>query len=228
MAIASPVVLSSILNLSSGVIALLVSYYAFRARRVVETSVLNAFSFGFMLLGAALVVEAVIGLSLGLTAAEAVRVRVFDLLENLAYLVLQVIALAIIAVGYYRTVYGKPGAETPGLSGLLVYATTVAQRSKLTGLLGLLFYLYMGLEFAILFVLIFIVFHCLLVYSNNHDSSSLLVLLGFALIFLAHVVVLQSLLNISGSEYLIATAVQSGGFLSLLAFVIRSGRIGST
>jgi hypothetical protein len=215
-------------DLISGIIALLVSYYAFQARRWIERSVLSAISFGFMLLGAALLVEAVTTLSLGITAAQASRLRTFELLENLAYLILQVVALGVIAVGYARATYGS-GVQAVAKSGVAVYAVkAVAKPARLAGLALVLFYLFLGLEFVILLVLIFIIFQGLLIYTKNRDDSSLLVLLGFALIFVAHLVVLSSILNISGTQYLVAAVVQFLGFLSLLTFAIRSGRIGST
>ena len=216
-------------DLLSGIIALLVSYYAFQARRWIESSVLSAISFGFMLLGAALLVEVVTTLSLGITAAEASRLRTFELLENLAYLILQVVALAVIAVGYGRATFGKGNLPAAAPSGVVAYAVAAAAKTaKLAGLALVLYYLFLGLEFVILLVLIFIMFQGFLIYSKNRDNSSLLVLLGFALIFVAHAVVLNSILAISGAEYLVAATVQFLGFLSLLAFVIRSGRVGST
>jgi hypothetical protein len=215
-------------DLFSGIIALLVSYYAFQARRLIESSVLSAISFGFMLLGAALLVEGVTTISLGLTAASVSRLRAFELLENLAYLILQVVALVIIAVGYAQATFGRRNTLADVVSGLAVYATKATKPAKLVGLALLLYYLFLGLEFIILLILVFIIFQGLLIYSKSRDSSSLLVLLGFALIFVAHVVVLNSILAISGIEYLVAATVQFLGFLSLLVFVIRSGRIGST
>jgi hypothetical protein len=215
-------------DLLSGIIALLVSYYAFQARRWIESSVLSAISFGFMLLGAALLVEVVTTLSLGITAAEAARGRTFELLENLAYLILQVVALAVIAVGYARSTYGT-GAPAAASSGVAAYAVNAVSRpARLVGLALVLYYLFLGLEFVILLVLTFIIFQGLLIYTKNRDNSSLLVLLGFSLIFVAHLVVLSSILNISGTQYLVAAAIQFLGFLSLLAFVVRSGRIGPT
>jgi hypothetical protein len=220
-------------DLLGGVIALLVSFYAFQARRWIESSVLNAISFGFMLLGAALLVEAVTTLSLGITVAQATRLRTFELLENLAYLILQVVALVVIAVGYARTTYGSSSLQAAAPAGIIAYAVktavkTASKPAKLVGLALTLYYLFLGLEFVILFVLIFIMFQGFLIYARSRDNSSLLVLLGFALIFVAHVVVLNSILAISGTEYLLAATVQFLGFLSLLAFVIRSGRVGST
>lgn len=214
-------------DLFSGIIALLVSYYAFQARRLIDSSVLSAISFGFMLLGAALLVEGVTTISLGLTAASASRLRTFELLENLAYLVLQVAALLVIAIGYAEATFGARNLLAEAASGFVVYATK-AKAAKLVGLALLLYYLFLGLEFVILLILVFIMFEGFLIYSRGRDNSSLLVLLGFALIFVGHVVVLHSILAISGTEYLVAAAVQFLGFLSLLAFVIRSGRIGST
>jgi hypothetical protein len=214
-------------DLFSGIIALLVSYYAFQARRLIDSSVLNAISFGFMLLGAALLVEVVTTISLGLTIASASRLRTFELLENLGYLILQVAALLVIAVGYARATFGAGSLLAEAVSGFVVYATK-AKAAKLVGLALLLYYLFLGLEFVILLILVFIMFEGFLIYAKGRDNASLLVLLAFALIFVGHVVVLHSILAISGTEYLVAAAVQFLGFLSLLAFVIRSGRIGPT
>jgi hypothetical protein len=216
-------------DLISGIIALLVSYYAFQTRRLVESSVLSAISFGFMLLGAALLVEAVTTLSVGLTAADVTELKTVELLENLAYLALQVVALGVIAIGYARTAYGKRDLSTAALSGVVAFAATAATTSaRLAGMKLLLYYLFVGFEFVILLLLVFIIFQGFLIYSKGRAKSSLLVLLGFALIFVAHLVVLNSILAVSGVEYAFAAAVQFLGFLSLLAFVIRSGRIGST
>jgi hypothetical protein len=217
-------------DLVSGVIALLVSYYAFQARRLVESSVLSAISFGFMLLGAALVVEAVITLSLGITAADVTKLRTFELLEDLAYLILQVVALAAIAIGYARTAYGRTrDLPTAALSGVVAFAVTATTKAaKLAGLKLLLYYTFLGLEFVILLALVFIMFQGFLIYSRSRERFSLLVLLAFALIFVAHLVVLRSILEVSGLEYAVGAAIQFLGFLSLLAFVIRSARVGST
>lgn len=211
-------------DLVSGIIALLVSYYAFRARRFIRSGVLSALSFGFMLLGAALLVEVVTNLSLGLTAADASRLRTFDLLENLAYLVLQLVAFMTIAVSYARTAYGDGGLSMGALAALAVANTRPA---RLVGLALVLYYLFLGLEFAVLLALIFIIFQGFLVYTRSRESSSLLVMLAFALMFVGHAVVLRSILDISSVEYLLAAAIQFLGFLSLLAFVVRSGRVGS-
>lgn len=225
----SNLALSVVFNLSSGIIALLVSYYAFQTRRLIESSVLRALSFGFMLLGAALLVEVVTTLSLGVTAAELSRFRLVELLEDLGYLILQVVALVVIAIGYAQATYGGKGPSAGAIPGFVVYAAKAAAKSaKLAGLALLLFYAFLGLEFVILLVLVFIMFQAFLIYSKNRDDSSLLVLLAFAFMFVGHAVVLRSVLEISGVEYLVAAAVQFLGFLSLLAFVVRSGRVGST
>ena len=107
------------------------------------------------------------------------------------------------------------GCWVAAKTGVVVYAVkAVAKPAKLAGLALVLFYLFLGLEFVILLVLIFIIFQGLLIYTKNRDDSSLLVLLGFALIFVAHLVVLSSILDISGTQYLVAAAVQFVGFLS--------------
>jgi hypothetical protein len=217
------------LDLLSGIIALLVSYYAFRVMRVVQSGVLSAISFGFMLLGAALLVEVLTSLSLGLTAANVRELKTVEIFENLVYLLLQVLALGVIAFGYTRTAFGKRDLPAAALSGVVGFAVTAASRTaRLEGLKLALYNSFLGLEFVVLFLLLFIIFSGLLVYTKSRSSSSLLVLVGFALIFAAHLVVLNSIFAVSGVEYAEAAAIQFLGFLSLLAFVIRSGRVGST
>jgi len=223
--LAEALALAAAFNLLSGIIALLVSYYAFNARRVIENSLLSALSFGFMFLGGGLIVEVVIALAIGHTAADVSKLRALYLLENLAYLVLQVAAFLSISIGYAQATYGKKGMPAAALSSVVAYAVT-ASKAKPDVLKTDLYYAFIGLEFVILLLLVFIIFEGVLVYSKSRQTSSFLVLLAFALIFVAHVVVLHSILDVSGVEYALAAAIQSFGFLSLLAFAIGSVRVG--
>jgi hypothetical protein len=54
---------------------------------------------------------------------------------------------------------------------------------------------------------------------------SLLVLSGFSLIFVAHLIMLASSLFPSAQLFTAGAVVQFGGFLSLLVFLLNSGRV---
>ncbi len=93
-------VLIFVFNLLSGIVALLVSYYAFRFNRLVENSVLRYVSLGFALLGVGLVAEAGISVFIGVNLVELFVVRRIGVLANAAFLVLQLLAYLVFALGY--------------------------------------------------------------------------------------------------------------------------------
>jgi hypothetical protein len=205
----------------SALVALLTSYYAYKANRLVASSVLWAISIGFMLLGFGLVVDA--GTSLisgrtlveitGRTAGESFSDRVLTLFASVTYLTLQMVAYLIIAIGYARSTYGRQ---------LSTVAPAAAVGSTLLSL-----YTYSILSyFVTLILLAFIVFQGLLLRSGHAGRFSGMVLLAFVLIFVAHCVLLVSVLVLGSGLYLIGTAIQFLGFLSLLIFVLRSEVVG--
>ena len=205
----------------SALVALLTSYYAYRANRFVSSSVLWAISIGFMLLGFGLVVDA--GTSLisgrtlveitGRTAGESFSDRVLTLFASLTYLTLQMVAYLIIAIRYGRSTYGHQ---------LSTAAPAAVVASTLVSL-----YAYSILSyFVTLILLALIVFQGLLLRSGRVGRVSGMVLLAFILIFAAHCVLLVSVLVLGPGLFLIGTAVQFLGFLSLLIFVVRSEVVG--
>jgi hypothetical protein len=89
------------------------------------------------------------------------------------------------------------------------------------------YYLFAFTQVAVVLLLIFIIFQGVVIYLRGRSTPALLVLASFVLVFLAHVVMLYSGLYLSGALYLLASGIQLGGFVALLAFLIKSGRIGS-
>ena len=218
---ASGAIITFSLNIMSALVALLTSYYAYRANRFVSSSVLWAISIGFMLLGFGLVVDA--GTSLisgrtlveitGRTAGESFSDRVLTLFASLTYLTLQMVAYLIIAIRYGRSTYGHQ---------LSTAAPAAVVASTLVSL-----YAYSILSyFVTLILLALIVFQGLLLRSGRAGRVSGMVLLAFILIFAAHCVLLVSVLVLGPGLFLIGTAVQFLGFLSLLIFVVRSEVVG--
>ena len=211
------------LNIMNALVALLTSYYAYKANRFVSSSVLWAISIGFMLLGIGLVIDA--GTSLisgrtlvditGRTAGESFSDRVLTLLASLTYLTLQMVAYLVIAIGYARSTYGRPPSAAAAAPAAVVGATLLSLYS-----FSILSY------FVTVILLAFVVFQGLLLRSGHAGKLSGMVLLAFALIFAAHCVLLVSVLVLGSGLFLIGAAVQFLGFLSLLIFVVRSEVVG--
>jgi len=219
--LASGALITFCLNIMSALVALLTSYYAYKANRFVSSSVLWAISIGFMLLGFGLVIDA--GTSLisgrtlvditGRTAGESFSDRVLTLLASLTYLTLQMVAYLVIAIGYARSTYGRQlGTAAPAAA---VGATLVSLYT-----FSILSY------FVTLILLAFVVFQGLLLRSGRGGRLSWMVLIAFLLIFAAHCVLLVSVLVLGPGLFLVGTAIQFLGFLSLLIFVVRSEVIG--
>jgi hypothetical protein len=201
------------LNVVSGIVALLTSYYAFKVSALVKNSILRGISIGFMLLGVGLIVDAGTSLVTGRLLVEFPSDRTLVLLASFTYLTVQMVAYLVIAIGYARTTYGSRAvAAAP-----LVLAGAAAQ-----GLYGFSLLSY----FVALVLLAFVVFQGFLLRSGREHGFSGTVLLAFVLILVAHFILLLSVLTIGTGLYLIGTGVQFLGFVSLLIFVVRSEVVG--
>jgi hypothetical protein len=197
------------LNILSAVVALLTSYYAYRFNRLVENSVLGAISIGFMLLGVGLGVDAGTSLLTGRLLVEFPADRAIVLLASFTYLTVQMAAYLVIALGYARAVYGR-GAKA-------------AVPAVFAGLAASLYAFSVLSYFVAMVLLAFVVFQGVLLRSGKGGRFSSMVLLAFGLILAAHVILLLSVLTAGTGLFLVGTAVQFLGFISLLAFVVRSG-----
>jgi hypothetical protein len=207
--LASGALITFCLNILSALVALLTSYYAYKVHRLVPNSLLWAISVGFMFLGVGLVVDAGTSLITGRTLVESFSDRVLTLFASLTYLTIQMVAYLIMAAGYARAAYGSQAKTAAPLA---------LAGSAVMGLYG-----YSLLSYFVAFVLLaFIVFQGLLLRSGEKRGLSGMVLLAFVLIFAAHFVLLVSVLVLGPGLFLIGTAVQFLGFLSLLVFVVRS------
>jgi len=211
---AASAVVTFSLNILSAIVALLTSYFAYRFSRLVDNSVLKAISVGFMLLGIGLIVDAGTSLVSGKTLVESFAGRELILLASFTYLTVQMVAYVVIAVGYAFSAYGKRiGNVAP-----VVLAGAAA--------LGL--YRFSLVSYFVTFILLaFVVFQGFLIHSRGRTRFSSIVLLGFSLILVAHFVLLVSVLTLGSGLFLIGTGVQFLGFVSLLAFVVRSEAVGA-
>jgi hypothetical protein len=201
------------LNILSALVALFTSYYAYKVNRLVENSVLRAISIGFMLLGIGLTVDAGTSLVSGKVLVESFADRLVILLATFTYLAVQMVSYLIIAVGYAQVAYGGRAKTLAPIA--LAGAAVVSLRE-----FSLLSY------FVALILLAFIVFQGVLLRSSDEHKFSAMVLLAFVLVLVAHVILLVSVATLGTGLFVIGTAVQFFGFLSLLVFVVRSEVIG--
>ncbi len=200
------------LNICSAFVALLTSYYAYRSNRMVRSPILGGINVGFMLLGIGLAVDAGTSLVTGRLLVEFPAEITVSFMASFSYLTLQMAAYLVMAGSYARAVYGKPGSAAPvilaGAAALGLYRFSLVS------------------YFVSVILLSFIVFQGLLLRSGGRSRFSAMVLLAFGLILIAHAVLLFSVLVLGSGLFVIGTGVQFFGFLSLLAFVVRSEVVG--
>lgn len=213
---------NSLLQLASGIVALSVSFTAFRYMKLVENDILRFLSFGFMLLGIGLIFGASLMLLLSFNVGKIAEDIELVYVATVSYLVLQALAYFSFAVGYARGAYGNVKEE---MASTLFFASsmTLPRLPKSYLLLGT--HINAALQLLILILLAFVIFQGALIYSRSKGMFSLLVLSGFSLIFIAHAIMLASSLFPSTQLFTFGAVVQFGGFLSLLIFLLNSGRV---
>ncbi|MGA2665260.1 MAG: hypothetical protein ABSF83_09980 [Nitrososphaerales archaeon] len=220
----------SVLNVLSGAVAFLISYYAYKNNRLVGSVLLRYISMGFLLLGFGLFLQAATERIVSVTAIEAARVRDLSLVAFLVYTAIQLLAYSIFAWGYGLTFFSRPpakdteGAAATALPALVMAATNPITRKILEGIVVVLA-IYLASQAAIVVLLLLIVFHGVRVFSQTKSNLSLMVLFGFVLIFVAHVLILLAGLTLGATLNLIGNTVEFCGFVSLLFFLYWSGRV---
>jgi hypothetical protein len=212
---------NSILTLLGGLVALAVSYYAYRYGRITSSGFLRILSLGFMLLGVGLLAQASAFLTFGLKSTNISDRGAFVYETTFVFLALQAVAFMMILISYARRSQGAPkAAAEPSALGVL----------QVTGIpASLLLFGTHVFEFGELILVVLlglIVFQGLLVFDHNRSAGSLMVLGSFSLLLVTHVAKLSASLFGSGVLYLVGDIVQLLGFLLLLLFVIRSGPSG--
>ncbi len=205
------------LNVLSAVVAFLTSYNASRFNKLADNPLLRSIALGFMLLGVGLLAEAATSISLGQTLVDILASKILAVIETFAYLTIQMVGYLVFAVGYAYLAFGRSGKVAAAAVAAIVGPRVV----EVAGL-----YRYAILSyFVVLVLLAFIVFQGVLIHARTSSRFSLFVLLAFVLIFVAHVLLLVSVIALAGVLFLVGNAVQFLGFVSLLVFLLRSGRV---
>lgn len=214
----------SLLNLVSGAVALLISYYAYKNNRLVGSILLRYISIGFLLLGVGLLFQAVTEIVIRETAIEAVKARGIELVAFLVYTALQLIAYAVFAWGYgLSSFFSQNAAKVVALPASLLAPDALTRRALEYTVFVLA--VYIGSQAAIVVLLFLIVYHGVRVFSQTHSNLSLMVLFGFILIFVAHILMLASALAVNDTVFLIGNTIEVCGFVSLLFFLYWSGHV---
>jgi len=214
--------LEALLNFLSAVAAISVSYYAFRANRLVDSSLLRYICLGFMLLGVGLASEGLVQLVTGMTAVDAARFSSLRLLDFLFFTALQLVAYFIFAWGYALSAFGKP--RQLAVAAPIAFVTTSKELRAFVFSLGVFLLSQLG----IIILMLFVVVQGLFVYSRSPNKFALTVLVGFVMIFVAHIVLFSSVIFLSAPLYLVGEVVQFAGFCAFLYFLYTSGHVVSS
>jgi len=186
----------------SGIIALMVTYYATKAYRLTGQKRLSDLSTGFLVLSAGMFGR-VIGTWYFL-AREPSNV-VFGIV-TVAYGVSRIMAYIIFVIST-RSAHREPQVqETAGISMLLM-ATFLVDPS---------------LEIIAILVLVVVVLQAILNYMTTRSKFAWYVLVGFVLILMSHIMMAQVI--VAPGLYLLSQGAQLLGFLSLLVMLYQAGR----
>ena len=213
----------SVLNVLSGAVALLISYYAYKNNRLVGSILLRYISIGFLLLGFSLFLQAGTANVVAATALDALKVRGEELVAFIVYTALQLIDYAVFAWGYGLSFFSRATSKSPAIPSVLAGTTTLAKKLLETSVFVAAVYLVS--QAAIVVLLFLIVYHGVRVFSHTHSNLSLMVLFGFALILVAHIVTLTAALTVGANLNLVGNTIEFCGFVSLLFFLYWSARV---
>ncbi|MCL4519708.1 MAG: hypothetical protein M1587_10995 [Thaumarchaeota archaeon] len=218
-------------DVMSGIVALLVSYYAFHYNRLIENQTLKFISLGFMLLGIGLLAESSVQTLVVYGFGDIVTERVLAIGTTAIYNFLEVTAYFVFALGYIRAAFTTQTKET-ALTGTMVASLIPLAIAPGNARLHEMFLLTREISLvstvlSIVF-LSMVVFQGVLVYAQSRNRLALLVLMSFGLILISNGLAFGWSIFSIVYWYLLSTAVQFAGFLSLLLFILWRGRIGST
>jgi hypothetical protein len=119
------------LNILSGAVALLISYYAYKNNRLVDSILLRYISAGFLLLGVSLFLQAGTENLVNVTAIEALRTRGLELVAFLLYTGLQLVAYGVFAWGYGLSFFSRSTSKSTAIPAILATTTSTVTRRLL-------------------------------------------------------------------------------------------------
>ncbi len=186
----------------SGIIALMVTYYATKAYRLTGQKRLSDLSTGFLVLSAGMFGR-VIGTWYFLVREPSVVV--FGIV-TVAYGVSRIMAYIIFVIST-RPAHREPQEQDSAGISMLLMATFLVDSS---------------LEIVAILVLVVVVLQAILNYMTTRSKFARYVLVGFVLILMSHIMMAQ--VHVAPGLYLLSQGAQFLGFLSLLVMLYQAGR----
>jgi hypothetical protein len=194
--------LDLLFEMISGIIALMVTYYATKAYRLTGQKRLSDLSTGFLVLSAGMFGR-VIGTWYFL-AREPSNV-VFGIV-TVAYGVSRIMAYIIFVIST-RPAHRKPQEQGNAGISMLLMATFLVDPA---------------LEIVAILVLVIVVLQAILNYMTTRSKFARYVLVGFVLILMSHIMMAQ--VTVAPGFYLLSQGAQLLGFLSFLVMLYQAGR----
>jgi hypothetical protein len=191
----------------SGIIALLITYYATKAYKLTGQKRLSDLSTGFLVLSTGMFGR-VIGTLYFMQLGEENQSLILAIV-TIAYGASRIMAYILFAISTRPTHYrqGQEQHDADGI-GLMLLATFLVDPS---------------LEVIAILVLVVVVLQAILNYMSTRSKFARYVLIGFFLLLLSHIWMVQVSAAAPG-YYLMSQAAQLLGFLSLLVMLIKAGR----
>lgn len=191
----------------SGIIALMVTYYATKAYRLTGQKKLSDLSTGFLVLSAGMFGR-VVGTWFFFVQTTGERSNLIISIVTIAYGVSRIMA-------YILFVISTRPAYTP-VNNDSQFSTGISMALLATFLVD------SSLEVVAILVLVIVVLQAVLNYMATRSKFARYVLLGFFLLLLSHIWMAGVTAN--PGLYLLSQAAQLLGFLSLLVMLIQAGR----
>jgi hypothetical protein len=194
--------LDLIFELISGVIALMVTYYATKAYRLTGQKRLSDLSTGFLVLSAGMFGR-VIGTWYFLVREPT---EIILGIVTVAYGMSRIMAYILFVISTRPTHRETQAQETTGIA-MLIMATFLVNTS---------------LEVVAILVLVVVVLQAILNYLTTRSKFARYVLLGFFLLLVSHIMMAQ--VATAPGLYLLSQGAQLLGFLSFLVMLYQAGR----
>jgi len=191
----------------SGIIALMVTYYATKAYRLTGQKKLSDLSTGFLVLSAGMFGR-VVGTLYFITQYGEVGSNLIISIVTIAYGMSRIMAyiLFVISTRPTKTHFEQEFQNNTDVSMLLM-ATFLVDTS---------------LEVLAILVLVVVVLQAVLNYMSTRSKFARYVLVGFFLLLLSHILMAGA--ETSPGLYLLSQGAQLLGFLSMLVMLIQAGR----
>jgi hypothetical protein len=189
----------------SGIIALLVTYYATKAYRLTGQKKLSDLSTGFLVLSAGMFGR-VIGTWYFFVRESSEPSNPILAIVTIAYGMSRIMAYVIFVIST-RPVHREPQIQETTEMSLLLMATFLVDPS---------------LEIVAILVLVVVVLQAIINYMTTRSKFARYVLVGFVLILTSHIMMAQ--VTVAPGLYLLSQGAQLLGFLSFLVMLYQAGR----